>query len=220
MGELVCWPDREVPSSAKRRRRASDHVHSTIAMAEARYEYKSGYGGGLKGTRTIAVGSGLHKLVVRPDPGGRRWVSCARVEFELHHLRLLCDAIAPTEKTKRIRQFVRSTPIPAGAQASDFASLGDALTLLAVHLGDVDCFAEVVSNISRVRDVRDGLVCGAQLQPRLLGYTSSWQRQYGACSSRGHSGGLAAREDHILEEYQDLACRGNMLHILEGCQSS
>ena len=156
MGELACWPDREVPSSAKRRRRASDHVHSTIAMAEARYEYKSGYGGGLKGTRTIAVGSGLHQLVVRPDPGGRRWVSCARVEFELHHLRLLCDAIAPTEKTKRIRQFVRSTPIPAGAQASDFVSLGDALTLLAVHLGDVDCFADVVGRVGDVRDVRDG----------------------------------------------------------------
>ena len=102
------------------------------AMAEARYRHKAGYDDGLKGmqhcTRMITAGSGLHKLVVRPDPGGRQWgswaSSYARVEFELNHLRLLCDAVAPTEKTKRIRQFVRSTPTPAGAQVSDFASLG------------------------------------------------------------------------------------------------
>ena len=126
----------------------------------------------------------------------------ARVEFELNHLRLLCDAIAPTEKTKRIRQFVRSTPIPADAQASDFVSLGDALTLLAVHLGDVDCFAEVVGCVGGVRDGRDSMRYNAQPRPRFLGYTDSWQRRYGACEGGEHGARPAPREVLILEEYE------------------
>ena len=67
-----------------------------------------------------------------------------------------------------------------GAQSDmGTSSLGNALTLLAVHLGDVDCFAAVVGNVSAVRE-EPGLF-DAKLQPRFLGYTDSWQRRYGAC---------------------------------------
>ena len=76
---------------------------------------------------------------------------------------------------------------------------------LAVHLGDVGCFAEVVGNVSGVRDGRDGVLYNARFQPRFLGYTDSWQRRYGACKgpkNREHSVRCAPREEHILEEYK------------------